>query len=138
MGEDSEVLFGTVDPDTNQRRDNGFNELVRIRKELIEDLVDLENKMRGEARLSDGMFTVSAIILSAGVIICIFATAGACSIALPIAGPTALGFAGLGVENGIDYRNLDEEKDTVRERIDDVEYRLSSRFDLPETESIDS
>ncbi len=41
VSSDSEVLFGTIDPSTGERRPNGYDQLISGRDNLIKDLSDL-------------------------------------------------------------------------------------------------
>ncbi len=64
---------------------------------------------------------------------CIFLTAGLCSIAAPIAAPAGLAFAGVGVNNGIDHSNLLDEKDSLQDDIVEQEDKIGDRFDRTES-----
>jgi hypothetical protein len=135
VSKDSEVLFGTVDPSTDQRRDNGFNELVRQREELKNDLTTVNLAISAEGNLSDGLFGGGLLFVGVGLGICILATAGICSIATPILGTAGLGAALLGVENAIDQSNLVDKRDVILEDIAEQEARLEEKFDNPESSS---
>ena len=132
VSSDSKVLFGTIDPSTGERRENGYDQLIADRDTLIKDLDDLRLEISGEANSRDGSFLAAGIVIGGGLIVCIFLTAGLCTIAAPIAAPAGLAFAGVGVNNGIDHSNLLDKKDALVEDIDEQEGRITDRFDRPE------
>ena len=135
VSKDSEVLFGTVDPSTNQRRDNGFNELIRQREEVKKDLTDVNLEIAAEGKLSDGFFGGALLFVGGGLVVCILATAGICSIAAPILGTAGLGAVVFGMENAIDQTNLVEKRDATLADITDQESKLGEKFDNPDNSS---
>ncbi|MFQ5944417.1 MAG: hypothetical protein ACE5JF_12775 [Anaerolineales bacterium] len=133
VSSDSEVLFGTIDPSTGERRDNGYDQLIADRDTLMKELDDLRLEISGEANSRDGSFLAAVIVLGGGLVICLVLTAGICGIAAPIAAPAGLTFAGVGVANGIDHDNLLDKKDALLEDIQEQEDKIEERFDRPES-----
>ena len=133
VSSDSDVLFGTIDPSTGERRPNGYNQLISDRDNLIKDLSDLRLKISGEANSRDGAFLAAGIVIGGGLLVCIFLTLGLCSIAAPIAAPAGIAFAGVGVNNGIDHSNLLDEKDSLQDDIVEQEDKIADRFDRTES-----
>lgn len=133
VSSDSDVLFGTIDPSTGERRENGYDQLIADRETLIDDLDDLRLEISGEANSRDGSFLGAGIVLGGGLVICLILTAGICAIAAPIAAPAGLALAGIGVNNGIDHSNLLDKKDALLEDIEEQEDRIEHRFDRSES-----
>lgn len=120
----SQILFGSVDPVTGQRRDNGFNQKVEERESLKTELAELNVELRGEERATNRSFGFSGFLLGAGLVVCILASAGLCTLATPIVAAGAVAGMGFGVQNSSDYAGLDDQKDAKISEIENIENKL--------------
>ncbi|MGH2620247.1 MAG: hypothetical protein ACRDHG_06705 [Anaerolineales bacterium] len=128
----SQLLYGTVDPVTGQRRDNGFNMMIQDRQRLMAELADLNNQVRGEARAANGSFWASGLLIGVGLGICILASGGICAIAAPLLGAAGLSSAGLGILNSVDETNVSEQRDTQLARVEQVDSDMAQIFTFAE------
>lgn len=128
----SQILFGTVDPITGERRDNGFDKKVEERESRKVELSDLNVALRGEERAFDKSVKFSAILLGVGLGICIFASAGLCTLATPILAAGAVAGMTFGVQISSDHATISDFIDAKKTEIETVENDL--RFDLSKPE----
>ncbi|MEK9137249.1 MAG: hypothetical protein AAB393_09005 [Bacteroidota bacterium] len=129
----SQLLFGTVDPITGERRTDGFDMRIQDRQTLLPELAALNNQVEGEGRAADVSFSVSFLFLGVGFGICIVASAGVCAIATPLFGAAALSLAGVGgVLNSVDEINASEQRDTKIGQVKRVESDLAQIFTFAE------
>jgi len=134
----SQILFGSVDPVTGQRRENGFNKKVEERESLKTELADLNVKLRGEQRATNQSFGFSGLLLGVGLVVCILATAGVCTLATPIVAAGAVAGMAFGIQNSSDYASLDDQKDAKIAQIEDMENDLGEDLTKPEPPLPDS
>lgn len=128
----SQVLFGSVDPITGERRDNGFDKKVEQREKLKGELSDLNVALRGEERAVNRSYGFSALLLGVGLGICILASAGLCTLATPIVAAGALAGMGFGIENSSDYATVSDQIDAKVTGIEGVESDLGFDLSRPE------
>lgn len=133
----SQLLYGTIDPITGDRRDNGFNEIVNQREAILTRIEIIDDGIRGEGREAKGGFGVSFVLIGAGLAVCILATAGVCSIAAPLLGAAALTSAGVGVQNSIQQRNMVDQRETELSHHQMVDSDSELVFSIPEPPSPD-
>lgn len=129
----SQLLFGTVDPITGERRDNGFNMMIKDRQTLTTELTDLDKQVEQEGRAANTSFSVSGLFIVVGLGICILASAGVCAIAAPLLGAAGLSLAGVGgVLNSVDRINVSEQRDTKIDQVERVESDVAQIFTFAE------
>ena len=80
---DSVLLRGGIDPATNSRYANGFDELIRLREEA-QKLLDAEvAQIDPHNDTANNIFNIGAAVATVGAVVCILVTFGACA---PIVG----------------------------------------------------
>ena len=134
----SQVLFGSVDPITDERRENGFDKKVEERETLKAELADINVELRGEERAINRSFGFSGFLLGAGLVVCIIASAGLCTLATPIVAAGAVAGMGFGIQNSSDYATLDDQKDAKIDEIEGIESELGEALAKPEPPLPDS
>ncbi len=128
----SQILFGTVDPLTGLRRENGFNKKVEQRETLGNELTTLQIQERGEARATDISFGFAGVLAVIGLGICAFATAGVCLAAAPVLAAGVVGGIGFGIRNSSDQATAAELKNAKIDEINELEDDLARGFRRPE------
>ncbi len=131
VDEGNDVLFGKYDQLTGERReDESFMQFLIERTVKQNQLSEIEREIEGKEKLRDGLFFTGYVVLFGGLAICIFASAGACSIATPIVGTGGMGLAGTAVTEAVGVDNaMDRYNDKLKEIRED-ENTLLGRFTL--------
>jgi len=121
VDEGNDVLFGKYDQLTGERReDESFMQFLIERTVKQNQLSEIEREIEGKEKLRDGLFFTGYVVLFGGLAICIFASAGACSIATPIVGTGGIGLAGTAVTEAV---GVDNAMDRYNDKLKEIRYR---------------
>jgi hypothetical protein len=126
VGDESEMLYGSIDPETGGRRANGFMHYIEERDLVIDAITAQGIVVHDHQGQRMGYHGISVTSAGLGALACTFVTGGACIVGVLAA---ALGFWAKGViENG-KRQTAQAELDEMLLELDQLDVQLIGKFE---------
>jgi len=122
---DSEQLFGTIDPLTDNRRDDGFVHFIQERADKVEEIDDKASDVLAEQNNRISSHILAVAVAGIGGLTCTVLTGGACLVAFAGA---ALAAWGKGVFHNGNRLTEEHRLELLQVDLDEINARLKGKF----------